>query len=108
MTAAEAGVQLYRVLRAVPSLVTERSSGYTSPCVEGSVGNSRVTPDLLPLPVPEPLALRKDVDVTLFAKAPSTAAGVTLGTEAWLAVLVVEINAMGGHYFVGCTEWSSE
>ena len=111
MTAAETGVRNYSILRAVPSLLTEYSSGYCSPCVEGSRGSSRISADLLPLPMPEPSALsnwsrRPDVD----ASDPSF---ISWGAECWLALVVAGINAMGGHFFIGaphgpCTDAQSK
>ena len=101
LTAAEAGVRLYRILRAVPSLLTEHSSGYCSQCIEGGGGATRVAPDLFPLPFPEPLVLGEHFDLEDFSGRPTDERLFAHGTNAWLALVVAGINAMGGYFFIG-------
>ena len=101
MTAAESGVQLYHLLRTVPGLLAEKSSGYTTPCSEGSRGSSRISPDLLPLPCPDIAILSNEHLQRWYRSTTLQPAAITHGAEAWLALVIVAINAMGGFFYNG-------
>ena len=95
LTLAEAGARLYRASTRCPGLLADGDERFPFSSYAGDGGKKRVSPDLLPLPVPSfPQVSPQQLDACFPADAPPTTEGFKLGTKAWLCLLIHGLNQM--------------
>ena len=95
MTHAETGARLLKASSRISGLLAGGDEAFPFPNFAGVGRGSRVSPDLLPLPLPPlPLASGTELESMFPAGAAPTTEGFKYGARAWLQLVVYALNQM--------------
>ena len=102
MSAAEVGVRISAILRHNPSLMVEGAKGVQTSGIGGDGGDeTRLSPDLLPLPIP-PFKLFSEKDIEqAFGSGSSRGKGAyAAGTQAWTILVIGTFRGHGSFSWI--------
>ena len=95
MTLAETGARLLKACSRLPGLLSGGDEAFPFSSFAGVSGSSRITPDLLPLPVPAlPPASASQLDQLFPADSAPTVEGFKLGALSWVNLVIYALNQM--------------
>ena len=95
MTLAETGARLLKACSRSAGVLAAGDEAFPFTSFAGSCGSARVTPDLLPLPLPRfPAAGSNELDRLFPPGAPTSLEGYKYGAQAWLHLVVYGLNQM--------------